>query len=317
MKKIITVLLILCLALCLAACSKEKKENESSSKKNVSSEETAAQTESGEQTEDAASSTESVSSDESSKNPTSSHKHKYEKDIVKEAKCEEKGIEMYICDCGDNYAKKIPAKGHNWDKWYDESPATTVAPGRMERRCKVCLELETKYYDKLPSTPRPQGPVTEKQLEKIEEAIFKTINAARKEDDWKPFVEIEQLSKWARLRSEELIIQYKCNERPNGKDFSTIMDQKIYNWWSAGEGIGRVTTVGYEDVESAKEAWTGSDEQIQAVADNLLSYCLSETSRQEEIIYCGEMREVGIGVSYVMNENDTPIFYVEILLAAR
>ncbi len=310
MKKICAVILVLCLVLCLAACGNGKKENEASSKKTDSTEETAPQTEDGEQAEETV-------SNESSQKPASSHKHKYEKDIVKEAKCTEKGIEMYICDCGDNYAKKIPAKGHNWGNWYDESPATTVAPGRMERRCKVCLELETKYYDKLPSTPRPQGPVTEKQLEKIKTAIFKTINAARKDDDRDPFVEVKQLDKWAKLRSEELIIQYTCNERPNGKSFSTIMDQKIYNWWSAGEGVGRVTSVGYEDVESAKEAWTGSDEQIQAVADNLLSYCLSELSYQEDIIYCAEMSEVGIGVSYVMNDNYTPIFYVEILLASR
>ena len=66
------------------------------------------------------------------------HKHKYIEVIVEEATCTAKGINGYMCECGEYYIKFIPATGHKTvaDK---AVAATCTKKGKTEgKHCSVC-----------------------------------------------------------------------------------------------------------------------------------------------------------------------------------
>ncbi len=59
--------------------------------------------------------------------------------------CENTGSQGWKCsDCGNSYTETLPANGHSYGEWIDETPATCVATGtKGHYECSVCK----KYFD--------------------------------------------------------------------------------------------------------------------------------------------------------------------------
>ncbi len=66
----------------------------------------------------------------------------------KEATCLEPGYtgDVYCKNCGIllEQGKEIPALGHEWSQWEEETAATCLQPGVEERHCTRCNEVETR-----------------------------------------------------------------------------------------------------------------------------------------------------------------------------
>ncbi|MBR5514985.1 MAG: S-layer homology domain-containing protein, partial [Clostridia bacterium] len=82
---------------------------------------------------------------------TSTGKHNYKESVLTEATCENEGIMLYLCECGNNYTKSIP-KAHK-EKWMVVVEPTTTEEGKEIKYCTVCtVVLETKTLPKKNST---------------------------------------------------------------------------------------------------------------------------------------------------------------------
>ena len=73
------------------------------------------------------------------------HKHKYESKITKQATCTEAGVLTYTCTsttgtCDKKkYTETIPAKGHSFStEWTVDVEATETTPGSKSHHCTVC-----------------------------------------------------------------------------------------------------------------------------------------------------------------------------------
>ena len=110
MKKIVSILLVVCSLVCLSACGDNKKTSNQASNQKPTQQATQkpVQTENSYQY---------------------SHTHYYTSKVTKEATCGKEGVKTYTCSCGDSYTEAIEKTGyHSWEY------ATCTKP----KTCKVC-----------------------------------------------------------------------------------------------------------------------------------------------------------------------------------
>jgi hypothetical protein len=70
--------------------------------------------------------------------------HKYTAKTTKEPLCEESGVIIYSCYCGENYEETIPAKGHSFGGWFVENYPDCTENGLEKRACEECEKEESK-----------------------------------------------------------------------------------------------------------------------------------------------------------------------------
>ena len=87
---------------------------------------------------------------------------------VKEPTCTEKGMvgEIVCINCGEGIEKQkeIPAAGHKFGDWVEDTPPTTQKEGAAKRVCMICGTQEQKVLEKLPqdtTEPEPSTQATE------------------------------------------------------------------------------------------------------------------------------------------------------------
>ncbi len=128
------------------------------------------------------------------------HNHGYVSTVTTQPTCTSEGIETYICSCGDNFTKPLPAKGHTlshitvestckdvgeeydhcsvcdvklnaetlplaehtWSEWTVTTEPTTENEGSKTRTCSVCSEEETESIPKLEEETVVNGTCGEK-----------------------------------------------------------------------------------------------------------------------------------------------------------
>jgi len=79
-------------------------------------------------------------------NYTNLAEHKYIHKTVKEATCTEVGYLEEVCSvCGDKKKNTIPAKGHSFGKWIEQSHPSCTIQGKRVRQCLVCGFVEESY----------------------------------------------------------------------------------------------------------------------------------------------------------------------------
>ena len=93
------------------------------------------------------------------------HTHKYESKITKQATCTEAGVLTYICTsttgtCDKKtYTETIPAKGHSFStEWTVDVEATETTPGSKSHHCTVC-DAKTDVTE-IPATGIVEKPLT-------------------------------------------------------------------------------------------------------------------------------------------------------------
>ena len=72
-----------------------------------------------------------------------SHVHNY-LSTEKPATCAEEGLETFICACGDTYELKLPKLDHTWGEWLLTTPALLNKDGAETRSCSACSATESK-----------------------------------------------------------------------------------------------------------------------------------------------------------------------------
>ena len=76
-------------------------------------------------------------------------KHKFENTIINPT-CMEEGQRERVCKlCGYKDVDILPARGHNFTDWIEQTHPTCNEPGINVRKCEVCGKLETKITPKL------------------------------------------------------------------------------------------------------------------------------------------------------------------------
>ncbi len=71
-------------------------------------------------------------------NIDSTHVHKYEEKIIKDATCTATGEKEYRCICGDVKKEAVPMKQHTPGEWIVTKEATYTEKGVKEQKCTVC-----------------------------------------------------------------------------------------------------------------------------------------------------------------------------------
>lgn len=79
--------------------------------------------------------------------PAGQHDYKWE--TVKEATCDEPGLEKGTCSCGDTQEREIPAGNHKYE-WTVVKEATCDEPGSEKGVCSNCKDEQTKEIPKTP-----------------------------------------------------------------------------------------------------------------------------------------------------------------------
>ena len=78
------------------------------------------------------------------------HEHTYTSEVTTEATHFEEGEITYTCACGDSYTEKTPVKGHSWDFWIPDIPATCTTDGHSSYRSCICgAEFQKEVYPAL------------------------------------------------------------------------------------------------------------------------------------------------------------------------
>lgn len=77
-------------------------------------------------------------------------KHTYKYKTTKQPTCTIDGYKEFICsECADSKREIIPATGHVFDKWIEQSHPTCHQKGTAIRQCKICGHTEEKELDVL------------------------------------------------------------------------------------------------------------------------------------------------------------------------
>jgi len=72
--------------------------------------------------------------------------------------CEADGASTYTCArCADAYAEPLPARGHDFADWAEETPADEGQPGMEARLCVYCGAREERILPALPMPLRENG----------------------------------------------------------------------------------------------------------------------------------------------------------------
>ena len=65
------------------------------------------------------------------------HSHSYDEGVItKEPTCEEDGVIVYTCKCGESYEEPITKLGHDWDDGIETKAATCIEEGEITYTCK-------------------------------------------------------------------------------------------------------------------------------------------------------------------------------------
>ncbi len=82
---------------------------------------------------------------------TSCHKHSYEQsEVIKEATCDAAGQAKFVCSCGEEETRDVPAKGHTWGEAQVVEPSC-YKDGYTYKTCAVC-EAESEHTDIVPKS---------------------------------------------------------------------------------------------------------------------------------------------------------------------
>ena len=73
------------------------------------------------------------------------HTHSYSSKVTTAATCGKDGVKTFTCSCGDSYTEKIAATGqHSWGSWSTETVALVNRTGTDKRTCSTCSAAETR-----------------------------------------------------------------------------------------------------------------------------------------------------------------------------
>lgn len=87
-------------------------------------------------------------------NETTPHVHNYSISTSKEATCDEKGLLVFLCDCGDSYEEVVAQKTHVGSDWIISKEASCAEDGSKYMICTLCnADLETAVIEKTEHTP--------------------------------------------------------------------------------------------------------------------------------------------------------------------
>lgn len=189
MKKLICIIMVICLMMSVAACAPQKEmDDQSHTIPGETESEDVNKAETEPTNEDAAEPTaeptavpteattepsatkptnepgkeENTSATGTTPTPTK-HQHSYTTTVV-EPTCEEEGFTIDHCSCGEsNVYNTVPALGHTFGEWVTTIEPTTTSNGQMVRICSVCNYQEYASVEKLPACETHNWVVTEKE----------------------------------------------------------------------------------------------------------------------------------------------------------
>lgn len=243
----------------------------------------------------------------------SAHTHSYNSSITK-VSCTQNGVKTFTCACGDSYTESIPATGHSWGQWKTIKEPTTSATGNSQRVCSNCNAAENKSIPKLPSGVPQGGLVTEAQLQKIEEHFLSLVNAERSKVGVSPLSINSHLDSCAKIRSAE-IIQYFSHTRPDGQQFSTVVDENSYYYITLGENICMTSHMG-DQPYGPEDKWVGTQAQIQSAATWMFNLFKNSPGHYANMIKTA-YKDCGIGISYVMYNDIMPMFHIAHIFGSK
>ena len=166
--------------------------------------------------------------------------------------------------------------------------------------------------------PKPEiqtGVVTNTMLTKIKTKFLSLVNAERQKCGVLTLSENTYLSSVAVIRSNE-IIEYWSHTRPDGTSFFSVIDESKYAYRTVGENLAMTSHLGNGSFSSS-EKFTGSDEQLDAVA-NWMFYAFKNSPSHYSNMISNQFLETGIGISYEMYGNtQIPMFYISHIFATK
>ncbi len=207
------------------------------------------------------------------------HVHAYVA-AVKEATCTEGGYTTYTCSCGDSYqSEQTSAKGHTY---VDTIVApTTTQKGYTEHTCSCGYSYLDSHVDPI----KEEFPFTGTELSA---AVIKYINEYRKEDGVPELIPQPIMEEIAKVRSEQLLADYKHDVRAIRKicavfqygkyiDMTQYGYDSSYNYYDArlAEAIGHFAAIKESVDEAAKHialAFRNSSAHWSYLGDSRMEY---------------------------------------------
>jgi len=69
------------------------------------------------------------------------HVHEYVS-VSKTSACIMPGVEVFRCECGEEYSEIIEITGHSWSEWVVKTEPTETEKGTQTRQCSFCGKTE-------------------------------------------------------------------------------------------------------------------------------------------------------------------------------
>lgn len=174
--------------------------------------------------------------------PSSEHTHLWKGETTP-AKCRTGGYTIETCSCGKVRTTDITQPiGHNWSEWIVNQPASYISRGSEYRRCTRCGLREERDIEKLTLDP------TEYQNE-----VFRLVNQERAKLNLSPLKYYSAAQNAAKIRVDEIKNSFS-HTRPNGKTFSTVIDDAGISYSKIGENI----SYGYTIPSAVMDGWMNS-----------------------------------------------------------
>ena len=190
------------------------------------------------------------------------HTHKYESKITKQATCTEAGVLTYTCTsttgtCDKKtYTETIPAKGHSFStEWTVDVEATETTPGSKSHHCTVC-DAKTDVTE-IPAT----GVVEKKNgLSKAEDGNYYYYADDVVDTSFTGFADCDNERMY--VKNGKVDTTYTSVEQDgadwvyveNGKiryDYTGIRQNK-YGWWRIENGKVNLSYTGFADNENGR-----------------------------------------------------------------
>lgn len=136
-------------------------------------------------------------------------------------------------------------------------------------------------------------------LNKIASNVLNLINSERTESGLDKLSVNSFLNEKSTARSKELITKF-AHTRPNGKSFESILKDDGFSFDTCGESLAKVVFA---------QAFTGSDAQIKEIANKIFKSFTDNYGYYQNILNFG-FTETGIGISYIIGDENIITFYV-------
>lgn len=165
---------------------------------------------------------------------------------------------------------------------------------------------------KKPSTTKEStdtGIVKAEHIAKIKTSFINLINNERKSKGLSPLNVNKELERAATVRSKEIMGTWS-HTRPNGKLYYTAVNENDYYYQVIGENIGVMS------FKSDGIKYTGSDEQLNLVSKTLFDKFKSSPDHYENIT-AAYYKDTGVGISYKIDANGMPVFYLSQIFGSR